>query len=207
MAADSVVSVDKYTGAARWRNVVRDVLGHGSYSSAELGVLHGRPQILASTIPAMNGLDPETGEVLWRLVIDGQAQGLVLRPFVYGDGVSTSSRHSQTGYYPIAFEDGVFSIERAWRNKVVDYLSYPILFEDHAYMHLMNQRMACVDLKTGKENWSSKERLGMYISQIVQGDRFLALSNEGELMLIRMNPEGLDILEAARSQAPKPGRT
>lgn len=195
MAADSIVSVDKYTGAARWRNVVRDALGHGSYSSPELGVLHGREQIIASTIPAMNGLDPETGEVLWRLVIDGQAYGLVLPPFVYGDGVFTSSRHSQTGYYPISFNDGVFSIERAWRNKVVDYLSYPILFEDHAYMHLKNQRVACVDLKTGEEKWISRERLGMYISQIVQGDRILALSNEGELMLIRMNPEGLDILE------------
>lgn len=195
MAADSVVSVDKYTGAPRWRNVIRDALGHGSYSSAEFGVLHGRPQILASTIPAMNGLDPETGEVLWRIVIDGQANGLVLPPFVYGDGVFTSSRHSQTGYYPITLKDGVFSIERAWRNKVVDYLSYPILFEDHAYMHLGNQRMACVDLKTGKEKWISSERFGMYISQIVQGDRILALSNEGELMLMRMNPEGLDILE------------
>ncbi len=143
----------------------------------------------------MNGLDPETGEVLWRIVIDGQAEGLVLPPFVYGDGVFTSSRDSQTGYYPISFDDGVFSIERAWRNKVVEYLSYPILFEDHAYMHLMNQRMASVDLKTGEGKWISRERLGMYISQIVQGDRILALSNEGELLLIRMNPERLDILE------------
>jgi len=195
MAADSIVSVDKHTGVGRWRNVVRDALGHGSYSSPELGVVHGRPQVLASTIPAMNGLDPETGELLWRIVIDGQANGLVLPPVVYGDGVFTSSRDSQTGYYPISVDDGVFSIERAWRNKVVDYLSYPILFEDHAYMHLKNERMACVDLRTGEEKWISSEFLGMYISQIVQGDRILALSNEGELMLIRMNPEGLDILE------------
>ena len=195
MAADSIVSVDKHTGVGRWRNVVRDALGHGSYSSPELGVLHGRPQIIASTIPAMNGLDPDTGELLWRIVIDGQAQGLVLPPFVYRYGVFTSSRESQTGYYPISLDDGNFSIERAWRNKVIDYLSYPILFEDHAYMHLKNERMACVDLRTGEEKWISSERLGMYISQIVQGDRILALSNEGELMLIRMNPEGLDILE------------
>jgi hypothetical protein len=62
-------------------------------------------------------------------------------------------------------------------------------------MHLGNQRMACVDLRTGEEKWISSERFGMYISQIVQGDRILALSNEGELMLMRMNPERLDIVE------------
>lgn len=195
LAADSVVGVDKVTGKSLWRSVVRDKPGHGAYSSAEFGVLHGRPQILASTIPAINGLDPRTGEVLWRKVIDSQALGCILPPYVYGDGVFTSSRGSATGFYPITKSGEKFSVDQAWKNRLVAYYSYPVIIEDHAYMHLRNGRMACINLKTGEQSWISSERLGQSISTIVQGDRMLTLSSDGDLRLIRATPDKFDLID------------
>jgi hypothetical protein len=57
----------------------------------------------------------------------------------------------------------------------------------HAYVHLRNQRFACLALATGKESWITKP-FGRYWSLVAQGDRILALDETGDLRLIRASP-------------------
>jgi outer membrane protein assembly factor BamB len=64
----------------------------------------------------------------------------------------------------------------------------------HAYIHLRNKKFACVDLATGKERWETKKTFGEYWSLIAQGDRILALSEDGTLRIIRANPEEFDVI-------------
>ena len=74
----------------------------------------------------------------------------------------------------------------------------PLLFEGHTYLHLRSQRFACYDLEKGKEAWVSDKRFGKYMSLVRQGDKILALDQNGMLYLIRANPEKLDIVDSRK---------
>ena len=73
-------------------------------------------------------------------------------------------------------------------------MSSPVIVDDHAYVHLRNQRFSCFDLKTGEEKWRS-ETYGKYASLIAAGDKILALDERGDLLLIKANPEQFELVD------------
>jgi outer membrane protein assembly factor BamB len=79
-------------------------------------------------------------------------------------------------------------------------MSSPIVIGDHAYVHLRNQRFACLDLATGKEDWITTP-FGRYWSMVAQGNRILALDETGDLRLIRATPEGYELVGEAKVAA------
>jgi len=191
--ADSFVKVDKQTGKSLWRCLVRKhkdskKMGQGSYSSPDFAVINGRPQLLVANIDAIAGVDPSGGKVLWKRVLDSYDQGCILAPIVYGDGVFTSTRASRTGHYPLTYRNKTFTISDGWKNKLIIYMSSPVVIGDFAYAHLKNGRFACIDLRSGKINWISNRPLGKYCSMVWRKDRILALTNDGRLLLIHADP-------------------
>jgi hypothetical protein len=62
---------------------------------------------------------------------------------------------------------------------------------------LGNERFTCIDLKTGERTWTSTPQ-GKYASLVVQGDRILALNEQGTLLLIRANPEKFELLDSRK---------
>ena len=192
--ADSFVKVDRKTGKSVWRCLVRkekgsQKMGQGSYSSPDFAVIHGRPQLLVANIDAIAGVDPSEGKVLWKRVLDSYDQGCVLAPIAYGSGIFTSSRASRTGHYPLTFRKKQFTISNGWKNKLVIYMSSPVVVGDFAYAHLKNGRFACIDLRDGKINWISNRPFGKYCSMVWRKDRILALTNDGQLLLIHADPD------------------
>ena len=194
-AADSLVRVDKNTGASVWRSLRRSDVGQGSYSSPDIASIHGRAQVLVANIDAIAGVDPNTGSVLWKRILDSYDQGCILAPIAYRGGIFTSTRGSQTGYYPLTNDDGAFTLSDGWKNKLVIYMSSPVVIGDNVYAHLKNGRFACVDLATGKEKWTSRP-FAKYCSMIWRQDRILALTNEGQLLLIHANPDRFVLLDS-----------
>ncbi len=194
-AADSFVKVDKRTGKSLWRCLERADKGQGSYSSPDFGAVLGRPQLLVANIDAIAGVDPTTGEVLWQRVLDSYDQGCILAPIVYRDGIFTSTRASQTGFYPLTRQNGRFEISNGWKNKLTVYMSSPVVIGDYAYMHLKNERFACVDLRDGTIRWTSNRPFSRYCSMAWCDDRILALTNDGELLLFKANPDEFVLLD------------
>ena len=200
--ADSFVKVDKKTGKSLWRSLVRkgkasrDDLGQGNYSSPDFAVIHGRSQLLVADIDAIAGVDPANGKVLWHRVLDSYDQGCILAPIVYRNGIYTSTRASRSGHYPLEYRDQKFSITDGWKNKLIVYMSSPVLIGDYAYAHLKNGRFACTDLRTGKVQWISNRTFGKYCSMVWNKDRILALTNEGQLVLLRADPEEFALLDS-----------
>ena len=192
-AADSFVKVDKRTGKSVWRCLKRpgkgsDGMGQGSYSSPDFAVIQNRPQLLVANIDAIAGVDPSSGGVLWKRTLDSYDQGCILSPIVYGNGVFTSTRASRTGYYPLAYRDNRFTIADGWKNKLIVYMSSPVVIGNFAYAHLKNGRFACADLRNGKVKWISKRTFGKYCSMVWRENRILALNNDGQLLLIHADP-------------------
>jgi hypothetical protein len=73
-------------------------------------------------------------------------------------------------------------------------MSTPVFVDNHAYLHLRNQRFTCVDLRTGERKWTTRP-YGKYWSLVANGDRILALDQRGDLLLIRATPEKFDLLD------------
>ena len=76
-------------------------------------------------------------------------------------------------------------------------MSSPVVIGDHLYLHLRNQRIQCLDLKTGEEAWRTKP-FGKYQSMAVQGNRILALDQRGELLFFRADPSKFERIDSRK---------
>lgn len=196
-AANSIVKIDKDTGETLWRQLGEsaDIFSSGAFSSPVLAEIAGTRQLLVQTREVLFGLEAESGDVLWRQAVPNFRGMNILTPVVYQDHVFTSSYRNGTYLYRITKSGDRFSSQEVWRNKVQGYMSSPVVVDGHAYLHLGNGRLACLDLTTGTETWISKP-FGKYWSLAVQGDRLLALDSNGEVHLLQANPEVLTILDS-----------
>jgi len=143
----------------------------------------------------LHGIDPEEGRILWSQPVPHFRGMNILTPSISGDTVFTSSYKNGSYLYRVSKADERFDVKEVWRHKSHGYMSSPILVDDHAYLHLGNQRLTCLDLETGEDRWTSQS-FGKYWSKAVQGDKILALDEGGELHLVRANPEKLDVLDS-----------
>ncbi|MDZ4784298.1 MAG: PQQ-binding-like beta-propeller repeat protein [Planctomycetia bacterium] len=194
-AGASFIKLDKHTGKIVWRTLQDDGGMMGSaFSSPIVATLAGKRQILVQTREKLAGVDPENGEVLWEQVVPSFRGMNILTPVPFGDGVFTSSYQNKSWLYRVSEADGKFTCAEGWNNSAQGYMSTPVVIEDHAYLHLQNQRFTCIDLRTGERKWTSTPH-GKYCSLVAQNDLILALDERGVLLLLRANPREFDLLD------------
>lgn len=193
-AGASLFKLDKRTGKSVWR-VLQDKGGMmgSAFSSPMLATLAGTRQLLVQTREKLVGVDPETGAVLWEQVVPSFRGMNILTPVVFGDGVFTSSYQNKSWLFTISKQADTFQVSEAWNNKAQGYMSTPVVIDGHAYMHLQNERFACLNLTTGERTWTSTT-YGKYASLVAQGDQILALNARGELLLLKANPNEFELL-------------
>ena len=80
-------------------------------------------------------------------------------------------------------------------------MTTPVVIDGRIYFHLRSQRIQCLDSATGQERWTSGKASEKYWSLVSNGDRMLALDERGDLLLIRANPETLDVQDRRRVAA------
>lgn len=196
-AANSLIKLDKMTGETVWRVLDFDgsIMSSGAFSSPVVAEIGGRRQLVVQTRQVLHGVDPETGELLWSQPVPNFRGMNILTPTVHGDGVLTSGYRQRTFFYRIEPADGGLRAVEAWTEKGQAYMSSPVVLDGHAYLHLANGRLTCIDLATGERRWTS-EPMGKYWSMVVQGDKILALASDGALHLIRADPEAFRLLDS-----------
>lgn len=194
-AGASFVKLEKATGATVWRTLVDAGGMWGSaFSSPVLATVAGRGQLLVQTRQDLAGIDPETGNVLWKQEVPAFRGMNILTPTVHGaGGVFTSAYGGKSHLYQVSASGDQFAVNPAWSNKTQGYMSSPIIIDGHAYLHLRNRRVTCIDLATGKETWTTKP-FGEYWSMVANGNRILALDEKGELLLVQANPAQFTLL-------------
>ena len=192
-AGASVAKLNKVDGSIVWR-ALNDGGGmmSSAFSSPVYVTLAGKEQLLVQTRTELAGIDLESGDVLWTQDVPAFRGMNILTPTVHGDGVFTSTYGGKSFLFSIApSDDGdgdAFEVSERWANKVQGYMSSPVIIDGHAYLHLRNQRFACIDLETGKEKWISKP-FGKYWSLVANGNQILALDEIGEFLLIDATPD------------------
>jgi outer membrane protein assembly factor BamB len=200
-AGGGFVKLEKDTGTIVWR-VLDDGGGMmgSAFSSPYPAVIGGVPQILVQTRDELAGVDPEKGTVLWKTKVEAFRGMNIVTPTVHEGRVFTTSYGGGSWLFAVDPARRERPVEQVWRNKIQGYMSTPVVIGGHAYVHLRNQRFACLDLATGQEAWITKP-CGRYWSLVAQGDRILALDETGDLRLIRATPEKYDLLGSAKVAA------
>ena len=196
-AANSVVKLNKNTGKISWRSLesAGSIMESGAFSSPILADIAGRRQLIIQTREKLAGLDPIAGTVLWQQTVPSFRGMNILTPVVNGDTIFTSSYQNKSWLYSISKTPDSFKIEEAWNNTAQGYMSTPVVIDGYAYLHLGNQRFTCINLKTGERMWTSPKPFGQYWSLVAQGDRILALDEQGRLLLIKANPKQFEVLD------------
>ena len=73
-------------------------------------------------------------------------------------------------------------------------MSSPVVVDGHIFLHMRNQRFACLEAANGKIKWITTP-FGKYWSMAVQGKSILALDERGELLLINATPKKFDLID------------
>jgi len=196
-AAAAFVKLEKRTGKILWRVLPYKSTANGTaVSSPIIATLAGKRQVLVQQPRVLAGVAPQSGDVLWSVPVPAFRTGNILTPTVYKDCVLTGAFGGRTLLVQIAKRDDKLEANTLWSINEQGYLSTPVIINGHAYMHLRNQRFACINLGTGKATWTSDKRFGRYWSMVAQKDLILSLDQEGVLRLFRANPKKMELLDA-----------
>jgi len=195
-AGEGLARLDKKTGAIRWR-ALKDGGGmNGSaFSSPIFAELAGKRQLVVQTRTRLAGVDPDDGAELWSVPVEAFRGMNILTPQVISTNrIFTSTYGGKTHAFEISREGDSFKCSPAWSYKAQGYMTSPVVIDGHAYLHLKNQRALCIDVANGAEKWTSSEGFGKYWSLVANQDRILALDERGVLLLLKANPERMEIL-------------
>lgn len=188
------VALDRKTGAVRWRSLVDEGGMNGSaFSSPLLSRIGDREQLLVQSRTKLAGLEPSTGKELWTREIPAFRGMNILTPVVDEGRIFTSSYGGASFLFDVAAEDSTWTVKELWKSRLEGYMSTPVLIDGHAYLHLKNQRFACIELATGQDKWITRP-YGKYWSLVANGKRILALDETGTLRLIEASPEKFQLL-------------
>ena len=187
---EALLAFNKHTGKVVWK-AHDDKMTHAMPVAA---TIHGVRQVIFLTQSGLVGVAPKTGEVLWRQPFPYNVS-TAASPVVFEDIVYCSAGYGVgAGAYRVRKVDGRFETEQLWRkpNQLMNHWSTPVCKDGYLYGMFSFKNygagpMKCVDIRTGKVEWSV-DGFGPG-NCIAIGDRVLALSDKGEVIVIDPAPE------------------
>jgi outer membrane protein assembly factor BamB len=192
----SGVALDPATGAIVWSSGKR---ADSTYAAPVAATLHGRDTLLFIMSEALIGVAPATGEVLWTSAFGKGYKTHCSDPVVNGDRVFISS--GDDGGEVLNFASG--KPVRVWKNmELATFTGSAVLIDGLLYGHNSagykgpNQELRCVRFDTGEVVWGMKG-YGQG-SLIAAGDRLIALSDAGELSVVRASSARAELLARAQ---------
>ncbi len=191
-----IIALDKRTGALRWKS--QD--DQAAYAPPQVATVGAVEQVISFTAEGGVGLDLRDGRLLWRFPVKTAFARHVAAPVIHGDGVTLGSHQAGLIGLQIAPDGERQSARSAWVSKEVAInFSSPVRVGGHLFGLGPAKDLFCVDLATGAIRWK-QTGLPMgapdkaWVSLLVVGDRILALSDAGVLLLFAAKADGYEEL-------------
>lgn len=183
-----VIALDKNSGETVWRKErpkeIYSNLATGSlpqsYETPVILEVEGKAQLIHNSSKVATGLDPRTGEEIWRYVytadnavsriVAGHGLFFVGHGAVRGQAVLAAVRQGGSG--------DITETHVVWKNEDdMPLLSSPVLVDDLLYSVSVYAILVCLEAKTGKEVW--RERFsGMFGPSLLHADNRIYLCNK-----------------------------
>ncbi len=174
-----LLAFDLASGDPVWE-VERDVI---SWSSPILIDNNGRMELILTNGKAVDGYDPITGSLLWRVeCLDGD----VASSAAYTDGIVFVSAEGKTGSaIDIGTHDGNPKILWQWEKEVPDAASS--LGKDGYFIVPTGFGVvSCLQARTGKLLWEKEFARGFWSSPIAVDDRVYMIDRSGFMQVVKL---------------------
>ncbi len=184
-----LAAYDLETGELLWHNGD----DQPSYSSPQISRIGGMDQIVLFSATRVGGYRLEDGELLWQFPWRTQSDIQVHQPIVFPDGRVFISTDYGVGCAMLRVwrdESGKFRVEELWRNRFLKAKFQSSVVKDGYIYGFDGPLLACIDIETGRRMWKGG-RYGFGQMMLI-GDTIIVIAENGDLVQIRPNPEGLD---------------
>jgi outer membrane protein assembly factor BamB len=183
-------ALDPSTGAEKW-----NLPGHGpGYSSPVLiSTASGAPrQLVTMTDKAVVGVDIAAGKLLWSMPFPDEWNENIVTPVLAGDVLVISGTRKGTFGYRLESSGGRWTPKQIWHNADLPmYMSTPVA-DGPMLFGFSNRRkgqLFCLDARTGTAKWTTEGRAGTNASLVSAGPNLVVLTTDGELIVLRRNPD------------------
>jgi outer membrane protein assembly factor BamB len=187
---EALLGLDKKTGKVVWKTG-DDLMTHATPILADI---HGIQQAIFFTQTGLVAVEPQKGTVLWRAAFPYKVS-TAASPVVFEDIVYCSAGYGVgAGAFKISKSGSSLSATQIWRreNECFNHWSTPVVKDGYLYGMFSFKEygkgpLACVDIRTGKDMWKEE---GFGPGQVIlAGDKVIALSDKGELVVAETNPQ------------------
>jgi outer membrane protein assembly factor BamB len=188
------VAVDKLSGQLAWRS---QATGAGGYAHPILADVAGAQQLIIFGGTTIYGLDPQSGRTLWQYPWQTSFEVNSCTP-IYRDGKLFVTSEYDQGCIQLALSPTVAT--PLWQNKnILGKFQGAILDGDTLYANSAGT-IVCVGWADGALKWKASDpklRLGIGGAIVRSGDKLLAMTERGRLILARATPDKIESLGQA----------
>lgn len=182
----SVLAFDASSGKLVWEMEA----GVQAYTSLVMMTLCGRRQVVNLAAAALNGIDPETGDILWSFPWATQWGINCSQPLDAGrNRVFISAGYGKgAALIQIDSADGKLHARQIWANTRMKNKFNSSVIRDGFVFGLDEGVLCCLDLATGERKWKGG-RYG-YGSLLLVRDHLIVMGEQGRLALVEAKPDG-----------------
>ena len=204
------VAFDKHTGEELWRTLTSPEQGYSPPTIIEAG---GKRQLILVRVNAVTSVDPETGKEYWSVPYEATSGSVIMSPvragrFLYVGGYADKN-------LLLELADDRPAAEIVWRDKPKHGVSpvnvQPFVDDGMMYGFDQNGRLYGVELPSGERVWETTEPISrrpvysgtaFIVRQGEDGDRYWLFTENGDLIIARLTPEGYEEIDRAHLIAP-----
>ena len=200
-----VVAFNKDTGEEIWRNL-EDRAG---YSAPILIEKNGARVVVNWTEHSLSGLDPENGDIYWRIPWATGMGMSISTPVLYQDHIFVSAFYS--GSLLVSLGDDYTSAKKVWQRSGESerntdalhcVLNTPVIRGGYIYGVDSYGELRCLEFSTGDRVWEDLTAVETdrwaNIHFIQHGDQTWMFNEQGELLITELSPDGFRELSRAR---------
>ncbi len=206
-----VIAFDLKTGTEKWKAITDKEPG---YSPPALCDNHGQPLLVQWTGGAIHGLDPVTGRELWSVPWTTKYGVSIAAPRQSGDTVLVSG--FWWGSKLLRLKPGDAAPEIVWETEkesdtrtthLNSLMCTPVLRDGHFYGVCSYGQLRGLKWDTGARCWENNEIIGggkdvrwgtAFLTWMSDSDRALCFTENGELCILRLTPQGCEVISRAK---------
>ncbi len=211
-----VVAFNKNTGNEIWRNLD----DRAGYSAPILIEKNGVKVVVNWTEHSLSGLNPESGEVLWRFPWKTGSGMSIATPVLYDDHIFVSAFYS--GSLLVKLGNDYTTAEKVWQRsgeseRKTDALhcviNTPVIIDDFIYGVDSYGELRCLEFSTGDRIWEDqtavKRNRWANIHFVQNRDKIWMFNELGELIISELSPNGFNeisrakLIEPSKKQHPR----
>jgi outer membrane protein assembly factor BamB len=187
----ALLALDVTSGATKW-----SWKGDGpAYASPIVADIAGTRQVVTQSQRRIIALSVVDGRLLWEIPFTTEYEQNSITPLVVNDLLIYGGINKPTTAVRLSAPAGKWQISPVWQNADVPmYMSTPV--ESGGYLfgltHHGRGQFFCLDERTGKTMWTTKGREGENASFVTSGGLVMAMTTEGELVVLRGNAKAFE---------------